>query len=203
MATSKAAAPVAVTAQIEMVAPRKKGESGSGRPCLVCQHRQRVEIEADIVSGVSSNVVISRKFETSWQSIWRHRTNHMASAAIQAGAQAAAVEEGERGASLLEQAQALARDARGILDGATKDGQRETALKAIREVSRLIELQGKLLGTIDTSTTVNVLMAPVLIELQQVIMQALAPFADARQAVVLALGRLSGREDRLTIEHQG
>jgi hypothetical protein len=35
-----------------------------------------------------------------------------------------------------EQAQSLAKDARGILDGATADGQRETALKAIREVSR-------------------------------------------------------------------
>lgn len=179
-------------------AKRKSGRAaGYGRPCKVCRHDLRAEIDQALIADVGTVKSLSLRYSVPEFSLYRRRENHLPVAALQEAQDGRDASEAERSGSLLEQAQSLARDARGILDGATKDGQRETALKAIREVSRLIELQGKLLGTIDTSTTVNVLLAPALIELQQCIMAALAPFPDARRAVVIALGALSGREPLL------
>ena len=100
--------------------------------------------------------------------------------------------EGEHGVSLLDEVSELRARVRQILDEAQASKSFMTAIAAAREISRLIELRAKLLGQIDASATINIAFAPELLLLQQAVMTALAPFDDAKRAVVAALTRLSG-----------
>ena len=122
----------------------------------------------------------------------RHRDAHLPVAARQEAAEAHAAAEGTRGASLLDEASSLHGRVSAILDKAEASGNFTTAIQAAREIARLIELRGRLTHEIDTSATVNITYAPVMIELQTIVMQALAPFDDDKRAVVAALTRLSG-----------
>lgn len=50
---------------------------GPGRPCLVCSHPQRFEIESDILNPDITVANISTKFEVSAQAIYRHQKSHL------------------------------------------------------------------------------------------------------------------------------
>lgn len=109
---------------------------------------------------------------------------------MQAGVEAVAAEEALHGAALLTRASGLLKTAETILADAMASGQPETALKAIREAGRMVELCAKLTGDLDEGTTINLTLAPQWITLQTTIITALAPHPEARHAVVAALGRV-------------
>lgn len=109
---------------------------------------------------------------------------------MHAGAQAVAADEALHGAALLSKAASLLRTAETILGAAITGRDPTTALKAIREAGRMVELCAKLTGDLDESTTVNLVIAPQWITLQSTILMALAPHPEARSAVVAALGRV-------------
>lgn len=169
------------------------GGTGSGRPCLCCASPEVKELDRLIVLGRQPKELASR-FQVSRQSIAWHRAHHLPLATRDAGAQAVAAVEASHGASLVDDAHSLLERARTILGTAEGSGQLDTALRAIRESGRLLELIGKLRGEIDDSTTVNVIAAPILTELQQAVMIGLANFPEARASVLRELSRLSGRE---------
>lgn len=168
--------------------PKRK----KGRPCKPCYHKDRAEIDRELMLAQTTVKSLASRFGFSEPSLARHRDRHLPIATRQEAADGVAEAEGNRGSSLLEDASSLRRKTLDILATAEKTGNLTTALQAIREAGRLIELQGKLMGQIDTTTTVNIAFSPVLISLQSAILKALLPHPEARQAVLLALGQMDG-----------
>ena len=74
---------------------------------------------------------------------------------MHAGAQAVAADEALHGEALLSKAASLLRTAETILGAAITGRDPATALKAIREAGRMVELCAKLTGDLDESTTVK------------------------------------------------
>jgi hypothetical protein len=98
-----------------------------------------------------------------------------------------AVAERERGGDLLAAARALHGKALDLMRQAERARDLRTALAGIREAARCVELQGRLMGQIKETPTVNVTLSAEWLSLQAVILSALEPHADARQAVAEAL----------------
>lgn len=78
-----------------------------------------------------------------------------------------------------------------------RDGKKNgMALFAIDRVTKQLELQAKLLGAIDTPQ-VNIYITPEWQAIRAVLVQALAPFPDARIAAAAALAGLEGQRASL------
>lgn len=179
--------------------PKPKGgkKPGAGRKCGPCHHKDRALIDRQIVDG-RPMLRIAEEFGVSQQALLRHRDHsHLPIAAAAAEREEA---DGARGLDLLASAGELREKALALLAQAEAAGDLKTAMQGIRECSRVLELMGKLRGVIDESATINILVAPQLIAVQQQILIALAPFPDARAAVVAALGSIGGPAGAL-IEH--
>jgi hypothetical protein len=71
-----------------------------------------------------------------------------------------------------------------ILNEACQTGNGELVLKAVDRVLRQVELQAKLLGELDERPQVNVLLAPEWVTVRAAVLAALAPYPEARMAVV-------------------
>lgn len=148
------------------------------RTCSVCGHDDRPAIDAALVGG-EPNRRIAARFNVTEQALRRHQMAGHVSAAI---VQAAAETDVRHAIDVLAQLKAIngaalsvLRDARAVHDG-------DLALKAIDRIYRQIELQAKLLGELDERPTVNILVAPEWITTRAVLMDALAPWPDARAA---------------------
>jgi hypothetical protein len=97
------------------------------------------------------------------------------------------VQEVRQADTLLAKVVTLEADAKRLQGLAEDAGDFKTALQAIRELVRIIELQARLIGELDDSPTVNVLVLPEWQALRGVLFQALAPYPDTRAAVATAL----------------
>jgi hypothetical protein len=170
----------------------------TGRPCVCCNHPDREIIDHALIAG-EPLPSISSTFGITPKSLMRHRCNHIPTPAMAAGAAERAAEEGQRGASLVDSAADLRDKALSLLAQAEKAGDLKVALIGVREAARCLELMAKLTGEIDDSARLNIVVAPVLVELQTVILGALAGFPAARAAVIAALAHVTGGP--LTIEH--
>ena len=84
------------------------------------------------------------------------------------------------------------RRALSILDTAEGAGDLRTALGGIREARGCLELLGRLEGDLEPPT-VNVMVTQQVIEVQTLILQALAPFPAARMAVADVLAHHDDR----------
>jgi hypothetical protein len=89
--------------------------------------------------------------------------------------------------NLLEQVKSLQARALTILDKAEASGDLRTALSAIREARGNLELLAKLLGELQQEGTINLVVAPEWLSLRAVVVEALAPYPQAREAVLGAL----------------
>ncbi len=156
------------------------------RPCSVCRHPDREEIDRALIAG-DPLADVSERSGISSQSLIRHRAAHVPTAAMQEGAQAVVVAEAAHGASLLGGACSLRDKALSLLHKAEVAGDLRTALMGVREAARCLELMAKLTGDIDESATVNVIANPQFLAVQQTILAALAPHPAARAAVLVAL----------------
>ena len=146
--------------------------SGSGRKCAVCCHPEREAIERLLVSGESLRNVAHYGMSTA--SLSRHANQHMP--AILAKAEGA--REVASGENLLGQLRKLQRDALDILERTKQDPRTlGTALQAIREASRLIELAAKISGEI--ATGVNITVSPEWVRLRTRILRVMEPFPEA------------------------
>jgi hypothetical protein len=165
-----------------------------GRKCTVCTHPDHEAIDAEICRGTTL-AKIARAFEVHELALLRHRDKHLApflqsqKAAAEAAMDEDAPDPDE--ADLLKQARNLHRKALGLMHLAQRERDIRAALQGVREATRLIELQGKLLGTIGgkiaNHTTVNIGRADFqMIQVQ--VVQALDRFPEAKIAVLKALG---------------
>jgi hypothetical protein len=151
------------------------------RPCSICSHEDREEINRDLLAGETLRDM-ARRYATSKDALARHREHlpvHLT--------KASEAQEAAQADNLLEQVKSLQGRALVILDKAEASGDLRTALSAIREARGNLELLAKLLGELQQEGTVNVLVAPEWLSLRAVVVEALAPYPQAREAVLGAL----------------
>jgi len=185
----------------------------AGRPCRICHHARRDEIEAAIFGGAPFRTVAQR-YGMKHPSVLRHRNQHMAE---QLAAAAEARRAGGDGAApsppatspltassaptssggrrqdtaealdVLGQLRAINSAALVVLRDARTAGDGRLVLLAIDRIHRQLELQAKLLGELDDRPTINLLMAPEWILVRSTVLSALQPYPDATVAVSAAL----------------
>lgn len=155
------------------------------RPCTVCTHDKRREIDAALVAGQTSNTRIASQFAITEAAIRRHRAAHLPARL----AQAQAAVEVAQADDLLAQVQDLQRRTMSILAKAEQAEDLRVALAAIAQARGNLELLARLLGELhDQEVKVAVLVAsPDWLRLRGAILAALDPFPDARLAVTEAL----------------
>ena len=185
------------------------------RPCSICSHSERLEIDRLLLSGESYRK-IAKRFGLSTGSISRHREAHIGTdlrdvrvAMIQARQEALAevkardieevkaeiVAEAKEGlAARLElcrdhfdQLRVLRERAAMALETAEGAEDVKVALLAIKELRELVRLWGELEGKLQSQPQINILVAPQWLELRTVIVTALRPHPEALEAVLSAL----------------
>lgn len=152
------------------------------RVCTICSHERRAEIDRALVGG-SSNLSLSSLFGVSEAALRRHKAKHLPEQLVQAEKAREVV----RADDLLEGVRGLQSRTRTILDKAEDSGELRTALGAIREARSNLELLAKLLGELDEKPEVNITLAPQWLRLRTVIVSALEPYPQAREAVLGAI----------------
>lgn len=155
------------------------------RVCTVCTHPERQAIDTALVAGESFRYV-SERFGPSATALFRHKAEHMPAALTKAqGAQEAAQAD-----DLLGQVRTLQTRTLAILDRAETAGDLPTALRAIGEARRNLELLARLSGELDERAQVNILVAPEWLAMRALLFNALAPYPEAKVAVAGALATL-------------
>ena len=149
------------------------------RPCTICTHPQRREIDTLLATGTSA-AEAARSFHLGERSMRRHADTHLPAALVQA----AQTDDDARDLDVLNEAKTLYWRTKRILADADDA---KTSLAAIREARPTLELLGKLLGDLDDRPQVNVLIAPQWLTIRSALMTALLPYPEARTAVAMAL----------------
>lgn len=121
------------------------------RKCSICAHKNRSEIERSLVSGASYRVVAQR-FSVSRDAVVRHR-RHIAPASPSALQPHHIFGSG----TLIEELRSLTVEAQRLKEKAETAGDFRTALAAVRELCRIVELVAKLRGEIDGRAEINVM----------------------------------------------
>jgi hypothetical protein len=149
--------------------------------CSICAHSRRAEIDSALVAGATLRDITERFPGLSKSAVHRHR-QHVADT-IAVAQQALQI---EHGGNLIEQVQAIKAEALTILD-AVKGKDNKTALAALRRLLECVELAAKVEGKINDGTTINLSVSPEWARTREIVLQALAPFPEARVAVATAL----------------
>ena len=155
-----------------------------GRTCAVCGHKDLDEINRLLLSGTSFRD-IAGQFDLSKTALARHKASHIHELLSKSSDLKAEVESTQGNQTLAEVRELKVR-ALEILEEAQGAGDLKTALLGIREARSCLELCMKAEGQIK-DTQINILVNPQWIELRTLIVRALAPYPEAKQAVVDAL----------------
>jgi hypothetical protein len=116
----------------------------------------------------------------------RHKEEHL----TEAMTKAKDAKEAAHGVELLQQVRRLESKAISLLLAAEKSGDFRTALSGVREARGCLELLAKLMGQINDGPTINVVVSPQWLNIRAVVVQALAPYPDARATVAAALVKM-------------
>ncbi len=152
------------------------------RTCTICTHPSREALDRALVGG-ASNRSLASLYDVSEAAIRRHASNHLPETL----AKAKDAEEVAEADDLLADVRDLQARTLAILEAAEGIRQHRTALSAIREARKNLELLAKLIGRLDDRPVVNVLVSPQWLELRAVIVGALDNHPDAQGAVLKAL----------------
>ena len=169
--------------------------------CSICHHAKRAEIDDRLVAGIGTRTLATQYPDLTRASLERHNRNHVR-ARMAAVLAARADDETAYDASLVDRAAELRAKALDLLRKAEAAGDLKTALQGVRESARCLELMAKLTGQIDESAKLNIVLAPALVELQSIVLAALADHPAARMAVAAALGNLTGPAAAPMIEYR-
>ena len=152
------------------------------RVCTVCAHSDRHSVDTALLSGATFRD-IAKRYGLSLAALFRHRSDHLPAALVQA-----AGAEGVRQAlDVLAQLKHINAAALTVLRDAKAAGDGDLVLKAVDRVMKQIEVQARLLGDLDDRPQINVLVSPEWVQLRGQIVAALAPFPEARVAVAAVL----------------
>ena len=152
-----------------------------GRVCTICSHAQRYEIEELLATRQSTYRGIARKYGVSEDAVSRHvKAGHVS----QLLALAADAERAAQADTLLDRMEALQSQTLAILD-APED--QRTALAAVAQARRNLELVGELTKELDRGS-INLELSVEWQEVKAVLVNTLASYPEAQQAVFNALG---------------
>ena len=168
-----------------------------GRSCTVCNHPDLQEVDKALVTGATHRIV-AEQFRLSPSAVYRHKRHHLPDRlrrAFEAGETRKAVElvhhraeeqvrEVGQALDIVQQLKAINGACLEVLQKARVDGKHSLSLQAVDRILKQIELQAKLLGELqENGPQVNVLVAPEWQEIRVNVLQALAPYPEAREAV--------------------
>ncbi len=173
-----------------------------GRNCSVCTHEGRANIDRALVAGQTLRSV-SLCYGMSATALFRHKSEHLPALlgeglrqrdvhAAETAAEAVRQEarEARQALDVVQQLKAINSATLQILMDAGEAGDPGTALRAIDRIQRQIELQAKLLGELDESPKVAVMLSPEWLQVRTTLLHALQPHPEAKFAVAGALARL-------------
>ena len=155
-----------------------------GRVCTICSHEQRFAIEELLATRQSTYRGIARKYGVSEDAVSRHvKAGHVSHLlALAADAERVAAADG-----LLDRIEALHSRTLAILEALEGTDEHGTALAAIREARRNLELIGEVTRELDRAGTINLELSVEWQELKAVLVNTLASYPEAQQAVFDAL----------------
>jgi hypothetical protein len=120
------------------------------RVCTICTHADRSEIDHSMLAGEPLRKIADR-VSLSASSLFRHRTHietYLVEATAASNAQAAI--------NLAHKLAELSTRARRLADAAEQGGDLRTALGGVRELARILEMEGRVAGQIkDTQININ------------------------------------------------
>src|SRR5215213_9087100 len=154
------------------------------RTCTVCGHEHRYEIEDILVSRSKPYRDIARRYGVSKDAVGRHVSEGHVSDLIKLAADA---ERAARADGLLDRIEALHSRTLAILEATEETNEHRTALAAIREARSNLELIGEVTKELNRAPTLNLSLHPQYIEARTLIVEALDPYPQAKEAVVRAL----------------
>jgi hypothetical protein len=154
------------------------------RACTVCSHEKRYEIEERLATRQGTYRGIARTYGLSEDAVSRHVSGGHISQLI---ALAADAERAARADTLLDRIEALQSRTLAILSATEETGEHRTALAAIREARGNLELIGEVTKELNRAPTLNLSLHPQYIEARTLIVQALEPYPQAKEAIVRAL----------------
>ena len=159
------------------------------RVCTICSHESRDAIEDAFIAGTPKRRIASH-YGVSERAVRYHLREHLpALLALARDAERAA-----RADTLLDRIEALQSRTLAILEASEETNEHRTALTAIREARGNLELIGEVTKELNRAPTLNLSLHPEYIEARTLIIQALGPYPEAREAVVKALeGSGNGR----------
>lgn len=117
----------------------------SGGHCRVCAHPRLDQIEEELCRPGTNHRAVARRWGLGRMSIGRHAKTHLPDR-IQRAAEAA--KRAPASQKTLDQVADLNRLARGILTRGYNDNNLTAAVAALRELRKIVELEGRLLGTV-------------------------------------------------------
>ena len=155
-----------------------------GRVCTICSHEQRFAIEELLATRQSTYRGIARKYGVSEDAVSRHvKAGHVS----QLLALAADAERAAQADTLLDRIEALHSRTMTILEAVEGTDEHSTALSAIREARRNLELVGEVTRELDRAGTINLELTVEWQEIKVVLVNTLASYPEAQQAVFNAL----------------
>lgn len=172
-------------------------------PCMVCRHDERWRLELLRASGVSLDT-LAEKFSVSRDAIHRHWTLHvtpeMKANYLCGPAQLSQLAEkaAHEGDSVLDHLRMVRTVLTGQLAAMSEAGDGRGAAYVAGRLTSTLETIAKITGemgelarsTININGNVSIMNSPQFAKEQATILRALAPFPDARGAVVMALQAL-------------
>jgi hypothetical protein len=147
------------------------------RQCTICQHSELQAITADLMARVPYRT-IERRYTVSRSAIDRHVTQHVSKAFRQLAAAEKLTDAATVAEPVLSEMRKLNARALRILADAELAEDRTTALHAIRECRRNLELIAKLTGELDPRAVAETSGGPLTVVVQYVDKQALLVHGD-------------------------
>lgn len=171
--------------------------------CRVCEHRSRPQVELSVARGVSAKQISRRFPPLSEDSIYRHRA-HIPADLMRELRRRIELPEAELEALRIEESRGLLENLVAQRAGLWKIarqseelGDMTHAITAHRAITDNLALTGKLLDLFAAThqTTNNILIAsPDWLLMRSALIEALAPYPEARQAVAQVLRKLEAAE---------
>jgi len=148
------------------------------RSCTICDHPSCDEINNRLVRG-DSIAKIALDFAISEHALRRHKQNHM-SKFLEPSYEAKEVAQAD---SLFDELKGIQLRTTMLLNRAEDKGDIRSCAPLLREMREQIRLMLELEGRLAAQPQINILVNPQWLELRTLIIEALEPFPEAREAV--------------------
>jgi hypothetical protein len=178
--------------------------------CQVCRHKERYRIEL-VLSGGATMRATAKRFGVDYMAVRRHWLTHVPDdrrAALIAGPtklSELADRAADEGGSLLDHFIILRNTLYRRLDASDEAGDANQVASLSGRIVEVLREMGRLTGDLSrggVSITNNFFAAPQFAELEAALIEALAPHAEARTAVIRAFHALQNRGAQ-QIDYQG